>query len=40
MEKQTFNIPSDCKATVEQVGNQIVISIDKVKKEFKSGDFI
>lgn len=40
MNKQTFDIPENCKATVEQTGNQIVITFEPNKVEFKKGDFI
>ena len=38
--KQTFNIPDDCNATVEQVGNQIVVTFEPKVKEFKKGDIV
>ena len=40
MDKQTFDIPENCKATVEQTGNQIVITFEPNKVEFKKGDFV
>lgn len=38
--KQTFNIPDDCNATVEQVSNQIVVPFEPKVKEFKKGDIV
>ena len=38
--KQTFNIPDDCNATVEQVGNQIVVTFETKVNEFKKGDIV
>lgn len=40
MDKQTFDIPENCNATVEQVGNQIVISFEPKVKEFKKVDIV
>ena len=38
--KQTFNIPENCNATVEQVGNQIVVTFEPKVMEFKKGDIV
>lgn len=38
--KQTFDISENCKATVEQTGNQIVITFEPNKVEFKKCDFV
>lgn len=40
MGKQTFGIPENCNATVEQVGNQIVISFEPKNIKFKNGDIV
>lgn len=40
MEKQTFTIPEGCSATIEQLGDKIVIAFEPKKVEFKGGDIV
>ena len=38
--KQTINIPEDCKAEVTREGDNIIVEIVPINKEFKVGDWV
>ena len=38
--KQTINIPEDCKAEITREGENIIVEIVPINKEFKVGDWV